>query len=41
MLDGILAPLRLPERALDALGRAAQDLAALRQTIDRGLAKLV
>jgi hypothetical protein len=30
MLDALLCPLRLPERALDALGRIADDLAGLR-----------
>lgn len=40
MLDTLLAPLRLPERAVDALGRVAPDVAALREEISKGLGTL-
>lgn len=40
MLDGLLYPLRLPERALDALGRLVQDLGRLREELASGLGTL-
>ena len=40
MLDGLLYPLRLPERALDALGRLVQDLGGLREELASGLGSL-
>lgn len=40
MLDGLLYPLRLPERALDALGRMVEDLGGLREDLVSGFDKL-
>ncbi len=40
MIDALLAPLRLPERALDAVSRIARDLAALREETADGLGTL-
>jgi chromosome segregation ATPase len=40
MLDGLLYPLRLPERALDALGRIVEDLGGLRDGLTGSLERL-
>ncbi len=40
MLEGLLSPLRLPLRAMDALSRVAEDLSGLRAELASGMGKL-